>query len=73
MNSLLSFAEILKTLSKMEGLVAGLGEYYAQVEARTPIDDALIDQFLVKAEALSTAAAALKTVVYNPTPEEPTP
>jgi len=70
MQSLLTFGEILKTLARLETYIQGLNEYYTQAEARTPIDDALIDQFLAKAAALEAAAAALKTVVYNPTPPE---
>lgn len=71
MNSLLTFAEILKTLARLEGYVGSLGEFYASVEARNAIDDALIDQFLAKAAALQTAAAALKDITYTPPTPEP--
>lgn len=71
MNSLFVFADILKSLARIESQVQNLNLNYSEVEARTPIDDALIDQFLAKAADLSTAAAALKTVVYNPPTPEP--
>lgn len=70
MNSLFIFTDILKSLARIESQVTNLAQTYEVVEARTAIDDALIDQFLVKASELSTAAAALKTIVYNPPPAE---
>lgn len=68
MQSILTFGEILKTLARLETYVEGLNEYYTIGEPRTPIDDALIDQFLAKASVLTTAAEQLKQVVYTPEP-----
>ena len=66
MNSLFVFTDILKSISRIESQIANLNLTYSEVEARTAIDDALIDQFLAKATELSTAANALKSVVYSP-------
>ena len=66
MNSLFIFADILKSLARIESQINNLANNYASVEARTPIDEALIDQFKAKAAALDAAAEALKTIVYTP-------
>jgi hypothetical protein len=66
MQSILTFGEILKTLAKMEALLANLSEYYTVVEQRSAIDDALIAQFQAKATELQAAAAALLTIDYDP-------
>ena len=71
MNSLFVFTDILKSLARIESQIANLGNSFASVEARTAIDDALIDQFLAKATALSTAANDLKAIVYVDPPVEP--
>ena len=71
MNSLFVFTDILKSLARIESQVANLANTYASVEARTPIDDALIDQFLAKAAELSAAATALKTITYVDPPQDP--
>jgi len=65
MQSILTFGEILKTLAKMEALLANLSEYYTVVEQRSAIDDALIAQFQAKATELQAAAATLLTVDYE--------
>ena len=66
MNSLFVFADILKSLSRIESQIANLDNNYSSVEARTAIDDALIDQLVAKAAVLSAAAEQLKTVTYTP-------
>jgi len=66
MNSLFVFADILKSLSRIESQIANLDNNYSSVEARTAIDDALIDQFVAKAAVLAAAAEQLKTVTYTP-------
>jgi hypothetical protein len=70
MNSLFVFTDILKSLARIESQVANLNNTFTSVEPRTPIDDALVDQFLAKAAVLAAAAEQLKQVVYvPPTPE----
>ena len=71
MQSILTFGEILKTLAKMEALLANLTEYYTLVEQRTAIDDALIAQFQAKATELQAAAGVLLTIDYDPEPPSP--
>jgi hypothetical protein len=71
MNSLFVFTDILKSLARIESQVANLNNTFANVEARTAIDDALIDQFLVKAAELAAAADSLKTVVFVDPPVDP--
>lgn len=72
MQTLLTFSNILKLLSQLEGNIQSLNEIYTSISERTVIDDLLIDQFLAQANNLSSAAAALKTITYTP-PENPTP
>jgi len=71
MNSLFVFTDILKSLARIESQVANLNNTFTSVEPRTPIDDALVDQFLAKAAELLTAANNLKTIVYDPNANPP--
>lgn len=66
MNSLFIFADILKSLARIESQINNLANNYTSVEERTAIDEALIDQFTAKANALNAAAVALKDITYTP-------
>lgn len=72
MQSLLFFADIMKTLGTLGQQIDTLRGVYESFEERTPIDDALIDQFLAQSALLVAATEALKTTVYTPQ-EEPSP
>lgn len=68
MDSLFVFADILKSLKRIQAQVSNLNNTYANVEERTAIDDALIDQFNASATQIIAEAQALKGVTFNPQP-----
>ena len=68
MDSLFVFADILKSLKRVQSQVANLAATYETVEARTAIDEALIDQFNASASAIIAEADALKGITFNPQP-----
>ncbi len=66
MKSLYPFADIMTLMNKIESNIVKLNTIYTSEEEITTIDENLIDQFLVEANELSTAATALKTAIYVP-------
>lgn len=68
MNTLPDFAAAVKNLSALTSVLAGLAFKFKEVEARTTLDEQLIDGLVASAQELITAANALKTVQYDPTP-----
>lgn len=76
MRTLEHFVGIGKHLDGIESRLQALAFSYKEIEARGPIDDALIIAFRTKAAELSTAAESLLAIAYDPTPppaEDPTP
>lgn len=68
MKALYPMADIMTLMNKIESNITKLGVIYTSEEARTAVDEALIDQFLAQATALATAANQLKSIVYQPNP-----
>jgi hypothetical protein len=64
MKSLYPMADIMTLMTKIEGNITKLGVIYTSEEARNAIDEGLIDQFVVKAGELTTAANALKGITF---------
>ena len=71
MNTLPDFANAVKNLSALTSVLAGLGYKFKEDAPRTALDEQLIDGLVASAQQLIVAAEALKTVAYEPTPEEP--
>jgi hypothetical protein len=71
MNTLPDFANAVKNLSAMTSVLAGLGYKFKEAAPRTALDEQLIDGLVASAQELITAANDLKTIAYDPTPEEP--
>ena len=71
MNTLPDFANAVKNLSALTSVVAGLGYKFKEAAPRTALDEQLIDGLVASAQELITAANDLKTIAYDPTPEEP--
>jgi len=65
MKSLYPMADIMTLLTKIEGNINKLGVIYTSEEERNAIDEGLIDQFVVTAGQLTTAAETLKTIVFT--------
>ena len=65
MKSLYPMADIMTLMTKIEGNITKLGVIYTSEEARNAIDEGLIDQFVVKAGELTTAANALKSITFT--------
>lgn len=62
-------------MNTISGRINRLAILYKEVAARTPTDDALIDELISAASILTAGATALKSIAYDPTPpdEEPLP
>lgn len=58
-------ADIMTLMGKIENNINKLATIYTTEEARTPVDEALIDQFLAQATQLSQTANNLKTITYQ--------
>jgi hypothetical protein len=71
MNTLPDFANAVKNLSALTSVLAGLGYKFKEAAPRTALDEQLIDGLVASAQELITAANDLKTIAYDPTPEEP--
>jgi len=65
MKSLYPMADIMTLMTKIEGNINKLGVIYTSEEERNAIDEGLIDQFVVQAGQLTTAANALKAITYT--------
>lgn len=70
MKALYPMADIMTLLGKIENNIGKLATIYTQQEPRTAVDEALIDSFLLQANALSTAANALKGITFTGPPAE---
>ncbi len=64
MKSLYPMADIMTLMTKIEGNITKLSGIYTSEEARNAIDEGLIDQFVVKAGELTTAANDLKGITF---------
>ncbi len=73
MNTLPDFANASKNLSALLSVLNGLAYKFKEDEPRTDLDEQLIDGLVASAQQLIVAAQALKTVEFDPTPEEPAP
>ena len=67
------FAAIETAMNTISAKVSRLSWIYKEREARTSVDDGLIDELIVDANGLIVAANALKSVAYDPTPPESAP
>jgi len=68
MDSLFIFADILKSLKRVQSQVTQLNSLYTNVAERNAIDEALIDQFNASATQIIAEAEALKGVTFDPQP-----
>ncbi len=64
MKSLYPMADIMTLMTKIEGNINKLGVIYTSEEERNAIDEGLIDQFVVTAGQLTTAANTLKGITF---------
>jgi len=73
MRTLEHFVAIGSHLNGIESRLKILAQNYKEAAARTPIDEALIQAFDSRAAELTSAAQALMTVAYDPTPPPEAP
>lgn len=69
MNTINYYARISDNLASMGAGIESLAYIFANETARTPLDEDLIDALIAYANETLAAAAALKTIEYNPAPE----
>ena len=60
------YAKAATSLATLESILIELSNTFTVVQQRTTVDDAMIDALVASANALSSAATQLKTIVYNP-------
>ena len=70
MKSLSHLSSLMSTMDSSQSRLASLAYGYKENEARTDIDDQLIDSLIATANALVVQATALKSIEYDPTPVE---
>ncbi len=71
MSTINQFATITNSMARISGSIGDLAYQFKEVAPRTALDDANIDVLVITANQLITAAEALKTIAYDPTPPEP--
>lgn len=69
MNTIKHFHNIANGFDRIASAMSGLESEFQQVAPITDLDKAQIDVMIASAQNMITAAEALKTVTYNPTPE----
>ncbi len=69
MQSIHHYSNILNSLTTINGQIVSLDYLFREVEASTDIDTQFVDSFVASAQEMIAAAEALKSVVYDPTPE----
>ena len=71
MDTIHHYAAILNHVNAMKSRLAALGYDFKETAPRNDLDVQLIDALVATANTLITEAQALKSVAYDPTPEEP--
>ena len=70
MNTIYQFASITKAMAATNASLNDLAYNYKENAPRTSLDEAHIDLLVAQANEMITAANALKSIAYDPTPEE---
>jgi len=68
MNTLPDFSNAVRNLSALTSVLNGLAYKFKEIEARTALDEQLIDGLVGSAQQLIIEANNLKTIAYDPTP-----
>lgn len=71
MDTIHHYAAILDHVNAMKSRLAALGYDFKETAPRNDLDVQLIDALVATANTLITEAEALKSIAYDPTPEEP--
>jgi len=71
MNTIKHFHNIANGFDRITSGMSGLEAEFKYVAPVTDLDKAQIDVMIASAQQMIVAAGALKTVEYDPTPEEP--
>ena len=70
MNTIFTFASLTQALATVQGGLGTLSFNYKEDAPRTALDEAHIDLLIASAQQMITAAEQLKSVEYDPTPDE---
>ena len=73
MNTIHHYSALLINVNTMQSRINALAYDFKETAARSALDEQLIDALVATATAMLTEADSLKSVAYDPTPEEPTP
>ena len=66
MNAIAQYSKAAQSLAILNGIVTELAAGFSSVQARTNVDDTMIDALVAAANELSAAAAGLKTITFQP-------
>ena len=69
MNTIKHFHGVANGFDRIASSMAGLESEFKEVAPITDLDKAQIDVMIASAQNMITAAEALKSVAYNPTPD----
>jgi len=70
MQSIHHFSRTLTNLNNINGELQSLAYLFKEIEESTETDASFIDSFVAAANDMISQAEALKTVVFDPSPEE---
>tara|TARA_R100000951_G_scaffold101550_1_gene93180 strand:- start:430 stop:660 length:231 start_codon:yes stop_codon:yes gene_type:complete len=70
MVTIFTFASVTQALATVQGGLGTLAYNYKEDAPRTTLDEAHIDLLVASANEMIAAATALKSIAYDPTPEE---
>ena len=73
MNTIHHYAALISNVNAMQSRLNALAYDFKETAPRSALDVQLIDALVATASAMLAEAAALKDVVYDPTPEEEDP
>lgn len=70
MNTIQHYAALIDHVNSMQTRIAALGYDFKETAARTDLDVQLIDALIATATAMLAQAESLKSIAYDPSPEE---
>ena len=70
MNTIAQYSKAAQSLAVISGILMGLQTTFESVQARSAVDDAMIDALVASANQMAASAEALKQITFQP-PQDP--
>lgn len=71
MNTIHHYSALLNSVNSMQSRLAAIAYDFKETAPRNDLDVQLIDALIATANSMLVEAEALKSIAYDPTPEEP--